>query len=58
VDLLLSSGKGRETPALSKRGVSLPSPEDGNKFRFHDLLSCHLKFREIVEIHKSSDSEE
>jgi hypothetical protein len=48
--------------ALSKGpnivGVSLPSPEHGNRFRFRNgVLSIYLEFRMTVKVQKPNDSE-
>jgi hypothetical protein len=51
-----------EVRALSKGpnrvGVSLPSPEDGDRSSFRNVVfSRYLEFRTMDEAHKPSDSE-
>jgi hypothetical protein len=42
----------------NKVGVSLPSPEDGNRSVSETLFFFrHLEFRTMNEVHKPSDSE-
>jgi hypothetical protein len=57
-----SSGERRETPALFKGpnrlGVSLPSPEDGNRLSFRNIVfRNYLEFWMMDATHKASVSE-
>jgi hypothetical protein len=39
-------------------GASLPSPVEGNRFNFRNLVfSSYLEFRTLDKVHETSDSE-
>jgi hypothetical protein len=67
LDLFSSSDEGKETPTLTsitflskgpnRLGVSLPSPDGGNRSSYRDAFSSHSEFRTTDKVHEPRDTE-